>query len=147
MTSTQTSQGAKPLAEGPAFPLLVKGMASLMMLAMIYWGVGAAGQMVWEDFSTGAALLYGGALLISLVVYVWILKSRTLISTLTIEQTWIWNKRVNIADIRQAKFIYVPYLSWLVAPRLIVRAGPAVSVFYTASPEVQRAFACLMLGK
>ena len=145
--STSTHPHATLLAEGPAFPLLVKGMATCMMLAMVYWGVGAVGQIVWHEVSTGAALLYGSALLISLVVYVWILKSRTSISTEAIEQTWLWNKRVNIADIRQAKFIYVPYLNWLIAPRLIVRAGPSVSVFYTANPEVQREFACLILGK
>jgi hypothetical protein len=135
------------LAEGPAFPVLIKMLSTGMMLAMLYWGVGALSEVVWQDFSQGAALLYGGASLISVVVYFWILKSRTSISRETIDQTWLWHKRVRIADIRQAKFIYVPYLSWLIAPRLVVRAGPGVNVFYSASPDVQRAFACLMSAK
>ena len=133
--------------EGPAFPLLVKGMATLLIIAMIYWGAGAEQQIIWHEFSTGAAFLFGGAILITVVAYVWILKSRTSIDSLAIEQTWIWKRRVLLADITQAKFIYVPYLSWLIAPRLIVRAGPGVSVFYSASPQVQRVFARLMSGK
>ncbi len=133
--------------EGPAFPMLVKGLATLLMLAMLYWGAGAEQQIIWKEFSTGAALLFGGALLITVVAYVWILKSRTSIDGQAIEQTWVWKRRVLLADITQAKFIYVPYLSWLIAPRLIVRAGPGVNVFYSASPQVQRVFARLMSGK
>ena len=133
--------------EGPAFPLLVKAMATLLILAMIYWGAGAEQQIIWREFSTGAALLFGGAILITVVAYVWILKSRTSIDGEAIEQTWIWKRRILLADITQAKFIYVPYLSWLIAPRLIVRAGPGVSVFYSASPQVQRVFARLMSGR
>jgi len=41
----------------------------------------------------------------------------------------------------------LPALAWLIAPRLIVRTGPVMSVFYTAHPDVQRAFAVLMLGR
>ncbi len=133
--------------EGPAFPRLVKSLATLLMLAMLYWGAGAEQQIIWKEFSTGAALLFGGALLITVVAYVWILKSRTSIDAEAIEQTWVWKRRVLLADITQAKFIYVPYLSWLIAPRLIVRAGPGVNVFYSASPQVQRVFARLMSGK
>jgi hypothetical protein len=133
--------------DGPAFPILIKGMATVLMLAMIYWGAGAEQQIIWKEFSTGAAVLFGGALLISVVAYVWILRSRTSIDGLAIEQTWVWKRRILLADITQAKFIYVPYLSWLIAPRLIVRAGPGVSVFYSACPAVQQAFSRLMSGK
>jgi len=133
--------------DGPAFPLLVKAMATVLMLAIIYWGAGAEQQIIWKEFSTGAALLFGGALLITVVAYVWILKSRTSIDGQAIEQTWVWKRRILLKDITQAKFIYVPYLSWLIAPRLIVRAGPGVSVFYSACPAVQHAFTRLMSGK
>lgn len=132
--------------EGPAFPLLVKGLATILMISLVYWGVGAEQQFVWQDFSSGAAWLFGSALLITVIAYIWILKSRTSIDHLAVEQTWIWKRRVLLADITQAKFIYIPYLSWLIAPRLIVRAGPGVSVFYAASPQVQQVFSRLMTG-
>ncbi len=143
----ETDSFVESRVEGPAFPMLVKGLATLLMLAMLYWGAGAEQQIIWKEFSTGAALLFGGALLITVVAYVWILKSRTSIDGEAIEQTWVWKRRVLLADITQAKFIYVPYLSWLIAPRLIVRAGPGVNIFYSASPQVQRVFTRLMSGK
>ncbi len=133
--------------EGPAFTLLIKVMSTILMLALVVWGGDVVGEAGWRDWSTGSALILGSALLISLVVYVWILKSRTSINAECIEQTWLWKKRVLISEISQAKFIYVPHLSWLIAPRLIVRAGPGVRVFYAASPDVIRAFSSLMLGK
>jgi hypothetical protein len=78
--------------------------------------------------------------------YYWILSSRTSIEQGVITQTWLWDKRVVVRDVTQAKFIYIPYLSWLVAPRLVVRAGMAVHVFHAASPHVLEAFARLSLG-
>lgn len=133
-------------AEGPAFPLLIKLMSTCMVIALVYWGAAALAQAGPQSLSTGSWLLVGGAFAITLVAYVWILKSRTSIDRVAIEQTWLWKRRVELADISQAKFIYVPWLSWLLAPRLIVRAGPGVRVFYCADPEVIRAFSALMLG-
>ena len=145
--SVDTDSFIETRLDGPAFPILIKAMATSLMLAMIYWGAGAEQQIIWKEFSNGATVLFGGALLITVVAYVWILKSRTSIDGVAIEQTWVWKRRVLLADITQAKFIYVPYLSWLIAPRLIVRAGPGVNVFYSASPAVQHAFSKLMSGK
>lgn len=133
-------------AEGSAFPVLVKLMATFMVLALVYWGAVALVQAGPQSLSTGSSLLVGGAFAITLVAYVWILKSQTSIDGVAIEQTWLWKRRVALADITQAKFIYVPWLSWLLAPRLIVRAGPGVRVFYCADPKVIRAFSALMTG-
>ena len=116
-------------AEGPAFPVLIKLMSTCIVLALVYWGAGAFALAGPQSLSTGSWLLVGGAFAITLVVYVWILKSRTSIDAVAIEQTWLWKRRVVLAEISQAKFIYVPWLSWLLAPRLIVRTGPGVRVF------------------
>jgi hypothetical protein len=133
--------------DGPAFTVLIKLLASVLVGALIVWGARASRLMDWQAFSLSAGLVWAAALAIVLVVYYWILKSRTSIKNGMIEQTWVWKKQVNIADIRQAKFIYLPALSWLIAPRLVVRTGPIMTVFYTAHPDVQRAFAALMLGR
>lgn len=146
--SAAAAPQAEPLeAEGPAFTALIKLLASVLVGALIVWGARASRLMDWQAFSLSAGLVWAAALAIVLVVYYWILKSRTSIKNGMIEQTWVWKKQVSIADIRQAKFIYLPALSWLIAPRLVVRTGPIMTVFYTAHPDVQRAFAALMLGK
>jgi hypothetical protein len=140
--------GLIPLeVEGPAFTVLIKLLASVLVGALIVWGARASRVMDWQAFSLSAGLVWAAALAIVLVVYYWLLKSRTSIKNGVIEQTWVWKKSVSVAEIRQAKFIYLPALSWLIAPRLIVRTGPIMTVFYTAHPAVQRAFAALMLGR
>lgn len=144
--SAQTPDALATCAEGPAFPALIKLMATFMVLALVYWGAAALAQAGPRSLSTGSWMLVGGAFAITLVAYAWILKSRTSIDGVAIEQTWLWKRRVALADITQAKFIYVPWLSWLLAPRLIVRAGPGVRVFYCADPNVIRAFSALMAG-
>ena len=146
--SAQEAIGVVPLeVEGPAFTVLIKLLASVLVGALVVWGARASRVMDWQAFSLSAGLVWAAALAIVLVVYYWLLKSRTSIKNGVIEQTWVWKKSVSVAEIRQAKFIYLPALSWLIAPRLIVRTGPIMTVFYTAHPAVQRAFAALMLGK
>lgn len=131
--------------EGPAFPLLIKVLASVLMLALFFWGYRAAQEMLSEEVSFGALGVMAASLMVCCVAYYWILRSRTSVKHGLIEQTWIWNKRVLVKEVSQAKFIYLPYLSWLVAPRLVVRSGGGVYVFHSASPEVLQAFARLSL--
>lgn len=144
--TAQSSASSALRVEGPAFPVLIKVMATFMVLALIYWGAAALLQAGPASLSTGSWLLVGGAFAITLAAYVWILKSRTSIDAIAIEQTWLWKRRVELAEISQAKFIYIPWLSWLLAPRLIVRSGPGVRVFYSADPRVIAEFTALMQG-
>ena len=146
-SATEVMRSIPLEVEGPAFTVLIKLLASVLVGALIVWGGRASRVMDWQAFSLSAGLVWAAALAIVLVVYYWLLRSRTSIKNGVIEQTWVWKKSVSVADIRQAKFIYLPALSWLIAPRLIVRTGPVMTVFYTAHPAVQRAFAALMLGR
>ena len=134
------------VAEGPAFPLLIKIVATLFVAAIVWSGLPAIQQMQWSEFTDTAALVWGCAAAVTGLIYFWMLKSRTSIRDGVIEQTWIWNKRIAIDQIRQAKFIYVPRLTWLIAPRLVVRSGVTATVFYAADPAVQKAFARLVSG-
>ena len=138
---------AKPLeAEGPAFTALIKLLASVLVGALIVWGARASRLMDWQAFSLSAGLVWAAALAIVLVVYYWILKSRTSIKNGMIEQTWVWKKQVSIADIRQAKFIYLPALSWLIAPRLVVRTGSSYHTFNGGTEALLTEFAKISLA-
>ena len=87
------------------------------------------------------------ALLLVVVGHGWILRSRTMIDECRIRQTWLWAKQVEFADIVQAKFIYLPRLTWLIAPRLVASTrSQGTLVFHCATPAVLRLFARLGLG-
>ncbi len=133
--------------EGAAFPLAVKGLASVLVAALVFWGVQAFDRLTGAGWSTPAALFIGITLGVIGLCYYWILRSRTAIDASCIRQSWLWPKQVALADITQAKFIYVPYLHWLIAPRLIVRArGRGLFVFHAADQQVLQRFAHLSLG-
>ena len=131
--------------EGPAFSWLIKIVASVLMLALFFWGSTVTYQIFYEDFSWTALCVIGVSLFLYCIAYYWILVSTTSIRHGVIEQTWIFKKSVLIKDISQAKFIYIPFLSWLIAPRLVVRSGMKFYVFHAASLEVLQAFARLSL--
>ena len=134
-------------AEGAAFPLPVKALASLLVAALLFWGIRAADQIVGVGWSAGAVAFMAITLCVIGLCYYWIMCSRTAIDATSIRQTWLWPKRVALADITQAKLIYVPYLRWLIAPRLIVRArGLGMFVFHAADDKVLRKFVNLSLG-
>ena len=124
--------------EGPAFSRLIKILASILMFALFFWGYLAAQTITSTDVSWSALGVIGISLVLCSIFYYWILHSRTSVRQGVIEQTWIWHKRVLIKDLTQAKFIYIPFLSWLISPRLVVRSGMRVDVFHAASPEVYK---------
>lgn len=133
--------------EGAAFPLAVKLLASALVAALVFWGIQAFDQLTGAAWSTPAALFIGVTLCVIGLCYYWILRSRTAIDASNIRQSWLWPKQVALADITQAKFIYVPYMHWLIAPRLIVRArGRGLFVFHAADQRVLQRFAHLSLG-
>jgi len=128
-------------AEGPAFPPFVKLLLTALTLAVFGAGALALDQATLRNASTGAKLLVAGGLIVLVVTNYWVLKSRIRIDAREIVQTWIWTKRVRWADVVQAKLIYLPWLAWLVAPRMVVRGGAGVvTLFNAADPRVLAVF-------
>lgn len=133
--------------EGPAFSPFVKALATSLVAALAVWGLRAAPALRNTNWSMGTLAFMALVLAVIVLGYYWILVSRTAMDATHIRQTWMWPKVVALNEVTQAKFIYVPYLSWLVAPRLVVRVqGRGMFVFHAASPAVLRAFAHFSLG-
>lgn len=133
--------------EGPSFSPLMKTLASALVGGLLLAAAAAA-------FS-GATILpwHGGGWFVGVVALVvvtgyWgILTSRTGIDGEYVWQTWLWRKQVRLAEVTQLKLIMVPGLSWLVAPRLVVRCGMLnITTFHTADAHVLAAFRRLAYG-
>lgn len=138
--------GHPPVA-GPAFGRSARCMASLLVVAVAVSAWRAADAPVLAQAGAGVQALLAGTLAMMLWLWSWILRSRTQVVDGRIEQTWLWDKRVEIDAIITAKFIYLPCLAWLVSPRLVVRTSAGiVTQFHAIDPEVLRAFAALSLA-
>ncbi len=142
--------GAEPVGlppvEGAAFTPTIKALSVLLVL-----GIGFYVVRLWPEQASATvdAKTWGfmaATLVVVLACLGYICLSRVRIDDTHIEQTWLWRKRVAIAEISQLKFIYVPYLSWLIAPRLVVRLGvTGWYVFHAADRQVLQRFYLLAL--
>jgi hypothetical protein len=142
---TGSAAGPREVLECAAYSLPAKALATALVgaLAVAAWqAAGDLGSAAW----TAPAKASLAAVAIGIAVgYGWILASRTSIDATHITQSWLWPKHVRIADITQAKFIHLPWLAWLVAPRLVVRSRGrrTALVFPAAGREVLAEFARL----
>jgi hypothetical protein len=70
-----------------------------------------------------------------------VLRGKTTLTAKGLEQTWIWDKKVELRDLAYAKLIRVPGLDWLVAPRLYVRTLMGkFTVIYASDPHMVEEF-------
>jgi hypothetical protein len=90
------------------------------------------GLTLWGLALSALGLLYG-------LGHIWFTQT-------AVDDTHIWqmgwlHSQVEIARLTQVKLIYIPFLSWLIAPRLVVKAGGLRSwVFHAADPGVLQLF-------
>ncbi|MEY2661171.1 MAG: hypothetical protein RLZZ123_2343 [Pseudomonadota bacterium] len=126
--------------EGPAFGWPSRLLA-LFALCAVAWQAWSA----WQGFETQPdrvtlTLLGLGALgLLYGLGHIWL--TRTRIDDTHIRQLGWSHTEVEIARISQVKLIHVPYLSWLVSSRLVVRAGGLRTwVFHASDRAVLQRF-------
>lgn len=127
-------------AEGPAFSVPFKVLATLIVLACV-----VAFVQTWLAGRASGAALAGGWFIagLLLVVYTWfcILRSITRIDAQGLHQSWVWDKHMELQELAYGKLIRVRGLDWLIAPRLYVRTLMGkFAVFYAASPEMVAEF-------
>ena len=140
-----TGEGAVPLyappLEGAAFTLTIKALSVLLVLGIAVYVVRLWPEQGWISLGWQSLGFMAATLVVVLACLGYICWSRVRIDDTHIEQTWVWRKRVAIAEISQLKLIYVPYMSWLIAPRLVVRLGvTGWYVFHAADRRVLQRF-------
>ena len=145
-----TETFALEAVSGPSFPVSVKIMATVMMFALLVFG---SMTFLGPAKVPSPALVAGEwVFLVAVTVVIgtgyWsIVTGRTSCDGQTIEQTWLWRKKVSLADITQIKLIRVPGLNWLVVPRLVVRTGFGLTTFHAGDPAVYSRFKLLAYGR
>jgi hypothetical protein len=124
---------------GPAFTRWAKWLA-LVVVGLVVRQAWLAlsllppstGPTLWGLGLGGLCLLYG-------LGHIWF--TQTAVDDTHIRQMGWLGTQVEIARLTQVKLIYVPHLSWLIAPRLVVKAGGVRSwVFHAADPGVLQRF-------
>jgi hypothetical protein len=131
---------------GTSFSFLIKLLSSVLILGIGYYSAQVLPRLDEMSWST---MGFVGAVAVVIVFFqlsIWF--SSTHISETHIYQTWMFRKKVAIKDIAQCKLIYVPFFSWIITPRLVVRVGMAnFFVFYASNPHVLEKFLALVYKK
>ena len=123
--------------EGPSFPWTVKAIASVMVGGLLLLAWKSLDLAAWKALDLGGKLFLMAATGVVLSGYWGILTSRTRFDGERIVQSWLWRKEVRVSEITQLKLIYVPGLTWILVPRLIVRSGGlTLTTFHLADAQV-----------
>lgn len=126
---------------GPSYNKGFKLLATLITAMLLVYAVSIAWRFSLPSFGIGVkALLIAAAAMLG-VSYYWFLRAATTIDEQGIRQSWLYDKQVAWSDMRGAKMIGIPYMSWLFPPRLVVRTGSAFTTFNGGSHEVLLEFA------
>lgn len=141
MTAANSAQDLLP-AEGAAFPLSVRLLATAVVAVTAYWGVRSTAHIEPAQWLKPSGLMILAAMLMVAWCLAWMWRSRTRVDHEGIHQSWVWDKRVRWTQVTQAKLIGIPTLEWLIAPRLVVRAGSGgLMIFHSADRRVLAVFA------
>ncbi|RJG15887.1 hypothetical protein D3872_11805 [Massilia cavernae] len=131
---------------GPAYGKGFKLFATVMTIGLFAYGASIALRFPLLQYGVGVKALVFGAALMLAISYYWFLRARTTIDAAGIHQTWLFDKKVEWRDVRGAKMIGIPYLSWLFPPRMVVRTGNSFTTFNGGSREVLIEFAKISLA-
>lgn len=117
----------------PAFSLPFKILAIALLAGISFWAYQLHGSLLAQtDY-----LWIWAALAIMVYTVGHLLLGKTRLTATTLEQTWIWHKKVELRDLAYVKLIRVPGLDWLIAPRLYARTLMGkFTVIYACHPDM-----------
>jgi hypothetical protein len=131
---------------GTSFSPIIKLLSTLLVGSIFYFGLKISPRLDEMSWSTLGFVAVVVLVIVFFQLSIWF--SKTHINQTHIYQTWMFHKRVEINKIAQCKLIYVPFFSWIITPRLVVRVGMAnFFVFYASSPKVLDQFLTLVYKK
>jgi hypothetical protein len=117
----------------PAFSWPFKILAIALLSGLSAWAYQLYGSRMFQSDHLWLWAAWG------IMVYTvgHVLMGKTHLTAQTLEQTWIWHKKVELRDLAYVKLIRVPGLDSLIAPRLYARTLMGkFTVIYACSPEM-----------
>ena len=128
----------------PAFSRFFRTLAMLLVAGAASWmyHLWYIGRLVPVGASTMEAMGLPIAGLAILSCTFWFIQtSRTTLTSQSLHQSWMWDKKMELRELAYGKLIRVPGFEWLIAPRLYVRTLLGkIAVFYTADAAMLSEF-------
>lgn len=117
----------------PAYPPLLRALAAAIVAVLAAFALYTLPTLRTAHWSFTALAVYGLAGVLIAWVGWWIGFSRTRLEDGTIVQTWLWDKRVAARDVASFKIVHLPWLSAIVAPRILLRRKSGLAIWIHAA--------------
>ncbi len=123
-----------PALRCAAFSLPFKLLATVLVGGAMLWLVLLfTGSIAGANPRSSSMLWFAAAMLLMLTTWWYIVTGTTTLSSEALQQSWVWNKKMELRELAYGKLIRVRGLDWLIAPRLYVRTLMGkFAVFYAA---------------
>ena len=122
-----------PVAEGPSFPLLLRGLAVGAVLALAWLALQVFTAPAGQAIGRNEVLLLLMAAAVVLAGLWHMLTARTRIDDSHITQTGLWTRRLALDDVCRIELVHIPGLAWLIAPRVRLRTAARGSYQFHAT--------------
>jgi hypothetical protein len=126
---------------GKAFSVSFRVLALLLVEGIAWWG-----YVLWNSGKLGnsittSALWLLAALVLMCITVFYVFRSETSVTDRLLQQSWIWNKEMQVAELAYVKLIRLRGFDWLIAPRLYARShNGKFTSFYASNAEVLKQF-------
>ncbi len=129
VTPAAAATSATGLAFGPLQRLAALALATCLLISFaVLYRKGAIGVQ-WP-------LWFAALVVVEWSAY-WVWNSRVTVDHEKIEQTWVWKKTVLKKNISSFNIVEMPFLNWLITPRVVVRTGSMqIITLPVAAPQV-----------
>lgn len=121
---------------GPAFPMLLRVLATLTVSALAVQAARTArtldlsriGPDLWLLSLLAASVVLGGLL--------HILMAHTSLEGGLLREAGLWRRQTALHEARRIELLHLPGLAWLVAPRIRVHTARGILVFHATHPQL-----------
>jgi hypothetical protein len=123
--------------EAAAYSKVFKGIAIALLAVAALWAVQM--HQLAQQGQTSSTIVSWLWLPWGLMAYTswFVLTGTTRLTSTSIEQSWMWTKRIELDNLAYAKVIRIRGLEWLIAPRFYTKNfGGKLFIFYAADPAL-----------
>lgn len=133
--------GITTTTRGASFSVPARAIALGIALACLYGAWATYPQLRAAQLPQHIWVLLAGCLALVFYTVFWVFYAQTTLTPTHISQTYVFNRRMHLGELAAAKFVYIPYLTWLIAPRLFIRsASGKFTAIYGATPDLLALF-------
>ena len=135
-------EGIELPVSGPSFGWTVRLLTGAFLSWIALLMAQAPVREGYARLDTWVQLAMITCVVIMLAGYWYLFTGKTTLTADGISQSWLWRKQMQWSEVKSARFMGLPYLAWLIPPRLLLTSERGRRVLFNGGcTALHRAFA------